>query len=325
MREPLLSVKKYSAILPTAAGVAHILNDVSFDVFPNECLGIIGESGCGKSMTAMSIMRYAERMGLIPVSGEIIYNGTDVLGYGKKELNHYNGGEISIIPQDPMTTLDPLFKVKSQMIETVLCHQDLSKEEALQKVLDVTKKLSIAPEKLDRYPYELSGGMLQRIVGAMALLCNAKIIIADEPTTALDVTIQLQYLRLLKRIQKQYGTSIIFISHDLHVISMMCDRIAVMYAGRIVETGTRNEIMDSPRHPYTKALLKSACIHHVPIGKYETIEGTPPDLKKEIKGCPFAARCPYANEQCEQNVPSLASSEDVSASHKTACWRILKS
>ncbi len=298
MSDKLLEVKNYSASLSTDKGTLHILNGISFEVGKNECFGIIGESGCGKSMTAMSILRYGERIGLKTTNGDILFNGEDVLGFKGSRLKKYNGGQVSIIMQDPMTALDPLYRVDDQIIEAIRSHQKISKKQAREQMKEVTALLSITEEKLKCYPHELSGGLLQRIVGAMAVCAKPELIIADEPTTALDVTIQLQYLKLLKKIQKKYQTSIIFISHDIKVVSMMCDRIAVMYAGRIVESGTRDEVFENPQHPYTKALLKSSGIDGIPVDKYETIDGYPPNLREEIKGCPFADRCPYTTNTC---------------------------
>ena len=316
----ILEVKELVAEMPTEKGILHIINGVSFTVRENECFGIIGESGCGKTMTSMAILRYSDRLGLKAVQGEIRYRGEDVLQFSKKCLREYNGHEAAIILQDPMAALDPLYTVKSQMIETIIKHQKVSKKEAEQIMRETAKKLSIAEEKLICYPHQLSGGMLQRIVGAMVVCCKPKLIIADEPTTALDVTIQLQYLKLLKQIQKEYHTSIIFISHDIKEISMICDRIAVMYAGEIVESGTRDEIFYHPQHPYTKALFQAASLDGVIQNEYKTIEGTPPDLHQCIPGCPFADRCIYCEDRCRAHKPENI---NLSDKHQVKCWRCL--
>ena len=259
-----------------------------------------------------------ERLGLRPTGGEILFQGENVLEFNKKRLQEYNGKEVVIILQDPMQALDPLYTIEKQLLETVYARQKVSKEEALREIHEVIKKLSITEEKLKCYPHELSGGMLQRIVGAMVILCKPKLIIADEPTTALDVSIQLQYLKLLKQIQKEYHTSIIFISHDIKVISMMCDRIAVMYGGRIVEQGTAKELFEHPVHPYTRALFKSGNMGGIPHERYETIEGNPPDLHQKSVGCPFADRCKHARQNCHEALPEKQVFEH---GHEALCWR----
>ncbi|MBE5924187.1 MAG: ABC transporter ATP-binding protein [Lachnospiraceae bacterium] len=315
----ILEVKNLVSQLNTEDGVLHIINDVSFAVKEDECFGIIGESGCGKTMTSMSILGYSDRIGLKAVSGEILFKGEDVLKFSKKRLREYNGKEAAIILQDPMQALDPLFTIKDQMIETIRRHQKVSKKEAEKIMIETAESLSVAKEKLNCYPHQLSGGMLQRIVGAMVLSCRPKLIIADEPTTALDVTIQLQYLKLLKRLQKEYHTALIFISHDIKVISMMCDRIAVMYAGEIVETGTRDDLFYHPKHPYTQALFKATNIDGNIRERYETIDGAPPNLKEEIAGCPFAERCQYATDACISGKPEVVKINDE---HTVKCRRI---
>lgn len=316
MSNVLLEVKNLKAKFPTPKGDLHVLNGVSFKVNRQECFGIIGESGCGKTMTAMSILHYADRLGLQITDGEIIFEGEDVLQFSPKRLREYNGKEAAIILQNPMEALDPLYTVKNQMYETIKKHRKVTTKEASAIMYEVAKELSIAPEKLDCYPHELSGGMLQRIVGAMIVICRPKLIIADEPTTALDVTTQLQYLKLLKRIQKEYHTSIIFVSHDIKVVSMICDRIAVMYAGEIVEIAPVNELLCQPKHPYTRALLQSANLERVIRNKYETIEGTPPGLLEEIHRCPFEERCKYAAGKCYDRKPEIICCGD---GHKVKC------
>ena len=305
MSQKLLEVKHYTAEMQVDDGTLYILQDVNFHVNEDECFGIIGESGCGKTMTSMAILRYGERLGLRPTGGEILFAGEDVLSFSKKRLREYNGKEAVIILQDPMQALDPLYTIEKQLLETVYAREKISKAEAMKKIRVVMKKLSISEEKLKCYPHELSGGMLQRIVGAMVILCKPKLIIADEPTTALDVSIQLQYLKLLKQIQKEYHTSIIFISHDIKVISMMCDRIAVMYGGRIVEQGSAKELFEHPVHPYTRALFRSGNMGGIPHEQYETIEGNPPDLHQKSVGCPFADRCKHARQKCHEEMPEL--------------------
>ncbi len=316
---PLLEVKNLIATLPTPDGELKLINDISFTVGRDETFGIIGESGCGKSMTSMTILRYAQRMGLKVESGEILFDGEDILKFDKKRLSLYNGGEVAVILQDPMQALDPLYTIEDQMLETIRKHNKISKKEAVERMKAITHQLSITEEKLKCYPHQLSGGMLQRIVGAIVVSCNPKLIIADEPTTALDVTVQLQYLKLLKDIQKIYHTSIIFISHDIHVISMICDRIAVMYAGNIVEIGSKEDVMNDPKHPYTKALFDVASVGRIPEEKYQVIEGNPPDLREEITGCHFADRCPYYKGICSKEKPCRT---DLLNGHEAYCWRL---
>ncbi|WP_029318935.1 ABC transporter ATP-binding protein [Butyrivibrio sp. AE3004] len=316
--KPLLEVRELSATLKAKDGDVHIINGVSFEVMPEETFGIIGESGCGKTMTSMLIMKYAARLGLNVDHGEILFNGENILNFNKKRTLSYNGGEVAIILQDPMQALDPLYKIKSQMIEIIRRHRKVSRREAIRQMYEITSQLSIPREKLDCYPHQLSGGMLQRIVGAMVVSTRPRLIIADEPTTALDVTIQIQYMKLLKEIQRIYHTAIIFISHDIHVISMICDRIAVMYAGQIVEMGTKEEIMAEPGHPYTKALFNVASLGRIPDELYDTIEGTPPDLRNLPSGCRFADRCIHCTANCQNKMPEFKIS---GTDHKVCCWR----
>ncbi|MBR1643594.1 MAG: ABC transporter ATP-binding protein [Butyrivibrio sp.] len=316
---PLLEVKDLVAKLPTKDGELSLINGISFSVGKDETFGIIGESGCGKTMTSMTILRYAERIGLKVVGGQILFEGEDVLKFSGKRLASYNGNDVAVILQDPMQALDPLYTVGDQMLETIRKHHKIPRKEAVEKMKNITGQLSISQEKLSCYPHQLSGGMLQRIVGAIVVSCNPKLIIADEPTTALDVTVQLQYLKLLKDIQKIWHTSIIFISHDIHVISMICDRIAVMYAGNIVEIGTKDDLFNNPTHPYTKALFEVASVGKIPQERYQTIEGNPPDLREEICGCHFAERCPYLHGKCNKEKPCKT---DLGNGHEVFCWRV---
>lgn len=318
MSKKLLEVNHYSAEMPVDDGTLYILQDVNFHVNEDECFGIIGESGCGKTMTSMAILRYGERLGLKTTGGEILFRGENVLDFSKKRLKEYNGKEAVIILQDPMQALDPLYTIEKQLLETVYAREKKSRSEALDEIRAVMKKLSISEEKIKCYPHELSGGMLQRIVGAMVILCKPQLIIADEPTTALDVSIQLQYLKLLKQIQREYHTSIIFISHDIKVVSMMCDRIAVMYGGRVVEQGSTEDLMKHPAHHYTRALFRSGNMGGIPHEEYETIEGNPPDLHQKSKGCPFADRCKHARQECSESLPELVTFEN---GHEALCRR----
>ena len=315
----LLEVNHVVAEMPSDDGVVHILNDISFYVAQKECFGLIGESGCGKSMTSLVVLHYADRVGLHIVQGEVVFDGKNITGYGKRRLKNYNGKEVAVILQDPMAALDPLYPVLDQMTETIMDNGKISRSESISRAKEIAARLSIPEEKLYCYPCQLSGGMLQRIVGAIAISCHPKLIIADEPTTALDVTIQLQYLKLLKKIQKESDTAIIFISHDIKVVSMMCDRIAVMYAGKIVETAEKEELFYHPKHPYTQALLAAANLEGVPKERYETIEGQPPQLLNLPEGCVFADRCPYQTEKCRRMTPEKTELEN---GHEVYCWRV---
>ncbi|MDR2157456.1 MAG: ABC transporter ATP-binding protein [Clostridiales Family XIII bacterium] len=316
----LLWVEDLSGHIDTPKGRLHILNGVSFCVHENECFGIIGESGSGKTMTALSVLRYAERLGFQIDAGAIVFEGEDVLGFNKRRLLHYNGGRVAVIPQDPMTSLDPLFTAESQLVETLRTHKKLTVKQAKAQAYAIAEKMRIAPEKLKCYPFQLSGGMLQRIVGAAAIACHPKMIIADEPTTALDVTVQLQYLKLLRDIQDEYGAAIVFISHDMHAVSMICDRIAVMYAGRIVECASKNGLLRNPRHPYTRALIRSANLSGEVRGKYDTIDGVPPDPLAKPVGCSFADRCPHSMPRCFAETPPKTTRDD----HEVCCWACQK-
>ena len=314
----LLTVKDLKTYFFTASGVSKAVDGVSFTLNKGETMGIVGESGSGKSVTASSIIRLLPKIGKI-VEGEIHFDGKDILKLNKNELLNYRGRDIAVVFQDPMTSLDPVFKIGNQMVEMICAHQDVTREEAKQKAIDALKKVGIPqPEKrMESYPYELSGGMCQRVIIAMAVCCKPKMIIADEPTTALDVTIQAQILELMKEIRNELNTSIILITHDLGVVADICDKVNVMYGGIIIESATIREIFYNQRHPYTWGLLESIPSASDTKKKLVPIDGQPPDLLKPPVGCPFYGRCKYAMKICKENRPKLYT---ISESHKAACW-----
>lgn len=303
----------------TNVGEVHAVRGVSFYLNQGEALGIVGESGCGKSVTMMSIMRLIDSNGKI-VNGDIIFDGKDISKVKDSEMNSIRGNDIGMIFQDPMTSLNPVYTIGDQLMEPLLKHKGMSKEEARKEAIEMLGLVGIpSPEKrMKQYPHEFSGGMRQRAMIAMSLICKPKLIIADEPTTALDVTIQAQILDLMKDLKNKLNTSIILITHDLGVVADLCSRINVMYGGIVVETGTTEDIFYRGKHPYTWGLLGS-----VPNPKETTkeklkpIEGQPPDLLKPPVGCPFAARCDYAMKICIEKQPPQF---EVGENHKCACW-----
>ncbi len=292
------------------------LFDVSFSLEKGEILSIVGESGCGKTMSAMSILQLLPKTARI-TKGEIIFNGENLLTKTNKDMQHIRGSKIALIPQDPMTSLNPLYTVGDQLLEIIKIHQGLSGDAAYQKAIEAFDMVQIpaAKSRLKNYPHEFSGGMKQRAIIAMALACQAEILIADEPTTALDVTIQAQIMTLLNEIKNNNKTSILLITHDLALVSENADKIAVMYAGRIVETANNKEFFTNPKHPYTNALLKSIPSNREK--KLETIKGQPPTLSQQIDGCKFNPRCEYCMDICKKEIPNLKTIENE---HKYACF-----
>lgn len=292
------------------------LYDVSFSLEKGKMLSIVGESGCGKTMSAMSILKLIPKTARI-TSGEIFFNGENLLEKSQKEMQKIRGSRIALIPQDPMTSLNPLYTVGDQLLEILKIHQNLQGADAERKAIEAFEAVQIpgAKSRLKNYPHEFSGGMKQRAIIAMALACKAEILIADEPTTALDVTIQAQIMNLLNDIKTNNGTSILLITHDLALVSENADEIAVMYAGRIVEKAPNKEFFANPNHPYSKALLNSLPSNRGE--KLETIKGQPPTLSQIISGCKFNPRCEYCMETCTQKVPPL---DNISENHKSACF-----
>ncbi len=321
MSENILTVKDLKTYFYTASGVAKAVDGVSFNIAKGETMGIVGESGSGKSVTSSSIIRLLPpRTGKI-VGGSIEFEGKDVLALSKKELNDFRGKDIAVIFQDPMTSLDPVFKIGKQMTEMIMAHQNVTKDEAWKMSVEALSKVGIPePEKrMNSYPYELSGGMCQRVIIAMAVCCKPKLIIADEPTTALDVTVQAQVLELLKELQRDMDTAILLITHNLGVVWEMCDKVMVMYAGNTVEFTDTKTLYSNPRHPYTWGLLDSMPkLSDESKGELKTIPGTPPDLRLTGKCCNFYNRCPYVTEACTQSVPPLV---EVEPGHFVACHR----
>ena len=318
MDTPLLQVKNLCTSFNVDAGEVRAVNGISFNLDKGKVLGIVGESGSGKSVTAYSIMRILVEPGKI-VGGEILFNGEDIVKYSKKQMREFRGKRVGIILQDHMTSLNPTFTIGNQLREAILLHTDRNRTEANARALEMLQLVGVnEPEKrLKQYPHELSGGMRQRVMIAMALACEPDILIADEPTTALDVTIQAQILELMKDLQKKMGMAIIMITHDLGVIADMCDEIIVMYAGRVCERGTVDEIFYNPRHEYTKGLLRSIPTLNGGHDKLIPIAGSPVDLTNLPKGCAFASRCDRCMKICLTEQPEEVRVND---SHIASCW-----
>ena len=319
MSEYLVDIQHERLSFFTPAGEVKALNDVSIHLNDGEVLGIVGESGSGKSVTAYSLMGLTAYPGKL-VGGTIDFNGHRINDLSEKEFRKIRGNEVSIIFQDPMTRLNPVYTIGNQIMEVILLHTDKNKEQARARAKELLELVGInEPEKrLKQYPHELSGGMRQRVMIAIALACEPKLLIADEPTTALDVTIQAQILELMMELKEKLGMAIIMITHDLGVVASMCDRIAVMYAGRIVEYGTTDDIFYNPKHEYTKGLLKS--IPRLDAKEHERlvpIEGTPIDLLNPPAGCPFAPRCSNCMKICLREMAPVTTFDDV---HYTQCW-----
>lgn len=321
MSNQILTVKNLKTYFFLASGVAKAVDGVSFTMERGKTMGIVGESGSGKSVTASSIIRLLPKgIGKI-VEGEINFDGRDICALSQKELLDLRGKDIGVIFQDPMTSLDPVFRVGEQMVELICAHTHVSKEEARKTALEMLRLVGIPePEsRMNAYPYELSGGMCQRVIIAMAISCNPKFIIADEPTTALDVTVQSQVLKLLRELQARLDTSILLITHNLGIVWEMCDSVMVMYAGRTVEYTTTGELYSSPLHPYTWGLLDSMPrLDGESKTELKTIPGVPPDLRLTGQCCNFYNRCPYAVERCSKEVPELL---ETSPGHFVACHR----
>ncbi|AEF85758.1 dipeptide transport ATP-binding protein DppD [Treponema primitia ZAS-2] len=321
-RKKVLTVDNLKTYFFLSSGTAKAVDGVSFSIEEGRTLGIVGESGCGKSITAFSLIKLLPPTGRI-VEGRILFEGADVLQFDKKRMRDFRGKDISFIFQNPMTSLDPVFTVGFQMIETICAHQDKTRKEAYAMAVKALADVGIPNPKsrMSAYPYELSGGMCQRVIIAMALCNRAKLVIADEPTTALDVTVQDQVLELLRRLQEEAGTSIILITHNIGVVWEMCHDVMVMYAGKTVEHAETGELYKNPLHPYTWGLLDSIPrLSADQNEKLNTIEGTPPDLRLTGQYCNFHNRCPYAIPRCTQEVPELQEIED---GHWVACHRQL--
>ncbi|WP_298844118.1 ABC transporter ATP-binding protein [Clostridium sp.] len=317
----LLEVKNLRVSYHTYAGEVQSVRGISFEVNEGETLAVVGESGCGKTVTAKSLMRLIQTPpGEIKDGSEILYNGNDILKMKEEELRHFRGAEISMIFQDPMTSLNPTMTIGKQIAESLIIHRNMKKHEAMDEAIKMLKLVNIpnAERRVKQYPHEFSGGMRQRAMIAIALACSPKILVADEPTTALDVTIQAQIMDLIKELQNKLGTAVVLITHDLGVVADVADRIQVMYAGKIIERGNTDEIFYNPKHPYTWALLQS--VPRLETGHKDdlySIKGTPPDLVKPPVGCPFAPRCEYAMEICKQEMPEATI---ITGTHEALCW-----
>ena len=322
MSEYLLQVKDLHTSFFTDSGEVKAVNGVSFNLEAGKTLGIVGESGSGKSVTAYSIMQILADTGKI-VSGEVLYKGEDITKWNKKQMQGFRGKKCSIIFQDPMTSLNPVFTIGNQLMEAILLHTDRNKEQARERAIEMLTLVGVnEPEKrLKQYPHELSGGMRQRVMIAMALACEPDILIADEPTTALDVTIQAQILELMQELRKKMGMAIIMVTHDLGVIADMCDEIIVMYGGRVCERGTADAIFYDPRHEYTKGLLRSIPSVSRMKERLVPIGGTPINLLNMPKGCAFCARCDKAMKICLDTVPEELR---VGETHLASCWMNVK-
>ena len=322
MSEYLLQVKDLHTSFFTDSGEVKAVNGVSFNLEAGKTLGIVGESGSGKSVTAYSIMQILADTGKI-VSGEVLYKGEDITKWNKKQMQGFRGKKCSIIFQDPMTSLNPVFTIGNQLMEAILLHTDRNKEQAKERAIEMLTLVGVnEPEKrLKQYPHELSGGMRQRVMIAMALACEPDILIADEPTTALDVTIQAQILELMQELQKKMGMAIIMVTHDLGVIADMCDEIIVMYGGRVCERGTADAIFYDPRYEYTKGLLRSIPSVSRMKERLVPIGGTPINLLNMPKGCAFCARCDKAMKICLDTVPEELR---VGETHLASCWMNVK-
>ena len=318
----LLEVRDLHTAFKTPAGTVKAVNGVSFDLDHGKVLGIVGESGSGKSVTAYSIMQILEKNGQI-VGGSVKVDGQELVGAGEKVMKTVRGNKISIIFQDPMTSLNPTYTIGHQLMEAITLHTDRDQKQAWERAVEMLQLVNVNEplKRMKQYPFELSGGMRQRVMIAMALACEPDILIADEPTTALDVTIQAQILELMQSLQKELGMAIIMITHDLGVVAQMCDEVIVMYAGSICEQGTADEIFYNPCHEYTKGLIRSIPTINNDDEKLQPLTGTPIDLLNMPKGCPFAPRCDAAMKICmEQRCQRM----EINENHAAACWMNMK-
>jgi oligopeptide transport system ATP-binding protein len=317
----LLEVKDLKVQYDTRQGVVKAVDGVTFWVDEGETLGVVGESGCGKSQTSLAIMRLIRPPGKIP-SGEVLYDGRDLTQLSEQEMQSVRGDQIAMIFQDPMTSLNPVLKISTQITESLIHHKGMSKDQARARALELLDAVRIpaAKQRLDDYPHQFSGGMRQRVMIAIALACNPRVLICDEPTTALDVTIQAQILELIADLQKDFGTAVIMITHDMGVVAEIADRICVMYAGRIIEHAETDKLFVDAQHPYTEALLGSlpTLEDEVGGGRLESIPGLPPDLVNPPSGCRFNPRCKYRTQICVDRFPPLLSHDDTD--HVAACW-----
>lgn len=318
-RHAVLEVRGLKTAIRTRDGQAMAVDGVTFHLDAGETLGLVGESGCGKSLTALSIMRLNPTPASWISAGQILFRGQDLLAMAERDFRRIRGKHIAMVLQDPMTALNPSLTVGEQIFESLRLHQGLTGGALAKRAIDLLELLRVpaASSRLSSYPHELSGGMRQRVVGAIALSGDPEIIIADEPTTSLDVTVQAAYLSHLRDIQRETGVSILFITHDFGVVASMCDRVAVMYAGKIIETGTTAAIFDQPGHPYTQALLRSVPDLSLHVDRLYSISGQPPSLYSRGTGCPFAPRCPIVQQRCWIEYPPGSNLGDGQVAY---CW-----
>jgi oligopeptide transport system ATP-binding protein len=317
---PLLQVKDLKTYFFTDDGVVKAVDGISYDVQPGEIVGLVGESGCGKTVSALSILKLIPNPPGRIVGGEIIFEGTDLVKADEEEIRHIRGNRIAMIFQEPMTSLNPVLTIGRQITESLELHLKMHRRSANKRAIELMEMVGIpeAETRISDYPHQFSGGMRQRTMIAMALSCNPKLLLADEPTTALDVTIQAQILELLTRLARELGTAVVIITHNLGVVARYADRVNVMYAGKIVESAVAPELYGNPHHPYTLGLLKSVPrLDRARKEKLEPIEGFPPDLIHMPEGCPFQPRCKFAVQKCEQEEPPLLL---VNREHYSACW-----
>ena len=320
MAEKILQVKNLKTYFHTEAGLVKAVNEVSFDVEKGKTLGIVGESGCGKSITSLSIMGLVEKPGNIE-GGEILFEGEDLLKKTEVQMRAIRGKKIAMIFQEPMTSLNPVYTIGQQLVEALLLHENMTKSEAKERAIEMLKlvKIPLAERRFDEYPHQLSGGMRQRVMIAMALCCNPDMLICDEPTTALDVTIQAQVLDLIAELREKYNTSMLLITHDMGVVAQTCDEVAVIYAGQIIEYGNKEQIFDHPSHPYTIGLFGAIPSMKEDEEWLHPIDGLPPDPSNLPEGCAFCPRCPYATEECKKKPIEMFLTSD---GHQCRCCHI---
>jgi oligopeptide/dipeptide ABC transporter ATP-binding protein len=319
--QPLLEVEDLRTYFFTRRGVVKAVDGVTFSVAPGETLGIVGESGSGKTMTALSLLRLVPQPGGKIVGGKMLFDGVDLLQLSEDQMRDYRGSKLSMILQDPMASLNPVYTVGEQVAEPLRQHQGLTGKALWDQVTEALRLLRIPSprERLQNYPHQMSGGMRQRVVGGIAISCLPKLIIADEPTTALDATIQAQYLAHLKDLQRQTNFAMIFVSHDMGIVARMCDKVAVMYAGKVVETAPVRDLFKNPQHPYTIGLLNSVPRLDRKIERLASIEGQPPLLLDLPPGCRFAPRCYAAFDRCREEEPPRV---EAGEAHVASCWRV---
>ena len=318
-KEPLLQVQDLSIDFHTAEGVVHAVNHLSFDLYPGDTLGIVGESGSGKSVSSLACMQLIPNPPGKIVSGKILFHGQDVLELPEKEMIRIRGNKMSMIFQEPMTSLNPILTCGSQIAESLILHRGMKKKEALAEAEKLMNDVGIANAKrrMKEYPHQMSGGMKQRVMIAMALACEPEILFCDEPTTALDVTIQAQILDLIRKLNRERGTAIVMITHDFGVVSEICERVLVMYTGRIFEEAGSSVIFRDPRHPYTKGLIESIPQMSEERGALPMIEGTVPNPTEPVTGCSFSPRCRFASDRCRKDEPPVL---DLEGGRRVSCW-----